>query len=192
MLYRSSEVPSSQICWFLHSCIYYYNLPFLFVSLDSMTSMTRKHAYVWGCFPLMVTMFVKLALCPCNFNVTSNIIMVQVPSIFDTVLKPIDIRLKLKIILTLSKWLMISLFRNTQPDVFFNKCSENFHQVYCKASAVELRFWIVYYHATFLLRNKWFFRILSKQIYWRTHIDILLSCCSLDCKILICSFLNGV
>ena len=37
---------------------------------------------------LMVTMFMKVVLYACNFNVISNGTMVQTPSTFDSVLKP--------------------------------------------------------------------------------------------------------
>ena len=126
--------------WLSYSFIYYYDILFFFVSLDNVTSMTHIHTHVWGCFLLMVTMFFKLALCACNYNVISNEALLQAPSAFGIVLKP-----------------MINDFyiqkHSTQPDVFFNTCSEHFCKTHSKASAIKLRFCIVSYHVKFVLSS---------------------------------------
>ena len=99
----------------------------------------------------MVTLFIKVALCACNFNVISNGTMVQAPSTFDSALKPMIPDRKIRSANTEVRFnlIQIFIFRNTQPGAFFNTRSKNFYKIHCKASAVELRFWIVYCHAKF-------------------------------------------
>ena len=127
---------------------------------------------------LMITMFIKLSLCVCNFNVTPNGTMPQARSTFDSVLKPMISNRKLRSANT-EVWNGFNLiqmiddsliFRNTQPGKFFNTYSENFYKIHGKVFVVELRFWIVYCHATLVLSNKWLLQM-------RTAF------CTLNCKI---------
>ena len=55
----SSRVPFFEICCPLCSFIYYHNLVFLFVSLDSASSLIYYLGHVWSYFLLVVAMFVK-------------------------------------------------------------------------------------------------------------------------------------
>ena len=113
---------------------------------------------------LMITMFIKLALCVCNFNVISNGATVQAHSPFDSVLKPM-----------ISDWKIRSANTEVQNDfnliqmiddgVFFNTCSGNFYKTHGKVSVVELRFWIVYCHAKFVLSNKWLLQVRCASLY---------------------------
>ena len=107
---------------------------------------------------LMITIFIKLALCACHFNVIPYGTIVQAQSPFDSVLKALT-----------SDWKIRSF--NTElrngfnlipmtDDFYIQKHSTRcvlqymfweFSKIHCKVSAAELRFWIVYYHAKFFV-----------------------------------------
>ena len=67
MSFWSFKVPFFEIWCPFQLCIYY-NLLCLFLILDKVSTMTHCQACVWDCFPLLVTVFIKLVLCACNFG----------------------------------------------------------------------------------------------------------------------------
>ena len=71
----SFKVPFFEVCCpfiIAYIIITFYSLfDFVeFVSLDNVYSLTHDYARIWSCFLLMLTMFVKVIVCACNFDIT--------------------------------------------------------------------------------------------------------------------------